>query len=62
MQLIPGLNNSISVIAINNKYETLCVLEVMPPQGTNLLDNELIRYYINEIFRNNEQITCTVAG
>lgn len=41
MQFIPGLNNSISIIAVNNKYETLCVLEVVPPQGTDLLTKNL---------------------
>lgn len=36
MQLIPCLNNSIPIIAIHNKNKTLGVLEVVPPQGTNL--------------------------
>jgi hypothetical protein len=36
MQLISGLNNSVPVIAVYNKYKTLSVLEVVPPQGTNL--------------------------
>ncbi|MDG2870736.1 ADP-ribosylation factor-like protein, partial [Vibrio parahaemolyticus] len=37
VQLIPCLNHSIPIIAINHKNETLCVLEVVPPQGTNLV-------------------------
>ena len=36
VQLISGLNNSVPVVAVNHKNETLCVLEVVPPQGTNL--------------------------
>lgn len=36
MQFIPCLNNTVSVIAVHNKYETLCVLEVVPPQWTDL--------------------------
>lgn len=36
MQFIPCLNNSVSIIAVHDKYETLCVLEVVPPQGTDL--------------------------
>lgn len=40
MQLIPGLNNSISVIAIHHKYKTLSVLEVVPPQWTDLNKNK----------------------
>lgn len=36
MQLIPSLNNTVSVIAVHNKYKTLGVLKVVPPQGTDL--------------------------
>lgn len=36
VQLIPCLNNSIPVIAINHKNQTLRVLEVVPPQWTDL--------------------------
>ena len=36
VQLIPCLNYSISVIAINDKNKTLSVLEVVPPQWTDL--------------------------
>lgn len=36
VQLIPCLNNSIPVIAINHKNKTLRVLEVVPPQWTDL--------------------------
>ena len=36
VQLIPCLNYSISVIAINHKNKTLSVLEVVPPQWTDL--------------------------
>ena len=36
MQFIPSLNHPISIIAVHNENETLCVLEVVPPQGTDL--------------------------
>lgn len=36
MQLIPCLYNSIPIIAIHDKNKTLCVLEVVSPQGPNL--------------------------
>ena len=36
VELIPCLNNTISVIAINDKDKTLCVLEVVPPQWSDL--------------------------
>lgn len=31
VQLIPGLPNTISIVAIYHKDEPLCVLEVVPP-------------------------------
>jgi hypothetical protein len=37
MELISGLNNTLSVVAVHNKNEALGVLEVVPPQGTDLL-------------------------
>jgi len=36
VELIPCLNNTISVIAINDKDKTLCVLKVVPPQWPDL--------------------------
>lgn len=36
MQLIPGLNNTVSIITVNHKNKALCVLEVMSPQRTDL--------------------------
>ena len=36
MQLIPGLNNTISIIAVHNKDKTLGVLEIVPPQRSDL--------------------------
>jgi len=36
VQLIPCLNHSVSIIAINHKNKTLGVLEVVPPQWTDL--------------------------
>lgn len=40
MQFIPCFYNTVSVIAVHNKNETLSVLEIMPPQGTNLYDKK----------------------
>jgi len=37
MELISGLNNTLSVVAVHNKNEALGVLEVVPPQGSDLL-------------------------
>jgi hypothetical protein len=42
MQLIPCLHNSIPVIAINHKYKTLSVLEVVPPQWTDLFNENYV--------------------
>jgi hypothetical protein len=36
VELISGLNNTLSVIAVHNKDEALGVLEVVPPQGPDL--------------------------
>ena len=36
VQFISSLNNTVSVIAVHHKDETLSVLEVVPPQWTNL--------------------------
>lgn len=36
MQLIPSLNNTISIITINHKNQPLSVLKVMPPQWSDL--------------------------
>jgi len=37
MELISGLNNTLSVVAVHNKNEALGVLEVVPPQRSDLL-------------------------
>lgn len=31
VQLIPSLNNTVTIIAINHKDEPLCILEVVSP-------------------------------
>lgn len=36
MQLIFSLNNTITIIAVYHKNKSLCVLEVVSPQGSNL--------------------------
>jgi hypothetical protein len=37
LQLLSGFNNTISVIAVNHKDDTLSVLEVMPPQRSDFV-------------------------
>lgn len=40
MQLIPSLNNTIPIITVNHKDQPLGVLEVVPPQWSNLDDED----------------------
>ena len=37
LQLLSGLNNTIAIIAVDNEDDALGVLEVMPPQRSNLV-------------------------
>ena len=37
LQLFPGLDNTVTVIAVDNENDTLSVLEVMSPEGTDLV-------------------------
>ena len=37
VELISGFNNTVTVIAVHNKDKTLGVLEVMPPERTDLV-------------------------
>jgi hypothetical protein len=47
LQLFPSLDNSVTIVAINDKDDTLGILEVMSPQrsdlvlSTNIPDSEL---------------------
>jgi len=36
VKLVPGFNNTVTIIAVHNKDKSLCVLEVMSPQWTDL--------------------------
>lgn len=36
VQLIASLADTIAIVAVNHEDETLCVLEIVPPQGTDL--------------------------
>ena len=40
VQFLSCLNNSVSVVAVHNKDQTLSVLEVVLPQGTKLKTNK----------------------
>jgi hypothetical protein len=37
LQLFSGLNNTITIVAVNNEDDTLGVLEVMSPEGADLV-------------------------
>ena len=37
LQLFPGLDNTVTVIAVNHENDTLRVLEVMSPERTDLV-------------------------
>lgn len=37
LELFTGLNNTVAIVAVNNEDDTLGVLEVMPPQRTDLV-------------------------
>jgi hypothetical protein len=47
LQLFPSLNNSVTIVAVNDEDDTLGILEVMSPQrsdlvlSTNIPDSEL---------------------
>jgi hypothetical protein len=44
LQLLPSLNNTITIIAVNDEDDTLCVLEVMSPEGSDLVLSTNIPY------------------
>lgn len=44
LQFLSGLDNTVTIVAINNEDDTLCVLEVMSPQGSNLVLSTNIPY------------------
>jgi hypothetical protein len=37
LQLFPSLDNSVTIVAVNDKDDTLGILEVMSPQRTDLV-------------------------
>jgi hypothetical protein len=37
LQLLSGLNNTVTIVRVDNEDDTLGVLEVMPPQWTDLV-------------------------
>ena len=39
VQLIPRFNHTVTIVTVNHKDESLCVLEVVSPQGTDLIPN-----------------------
>lgn len=36
VQLIASLADTVAIVAVNHEDKTLCVLEIVPPQGTDL--------------------------
>ena len=37
LELLAGLNNTVAIVAVNDEDDTLGVLEVMPPEGADLV-------------------------
>jgi hypothetical protein len=37
LELLTGLNDTVAIVGVDNKDDTLGVLEVMPPERTNLV-------------------------
>jgi hypothetical protein len=44
LQFLPSLNNTVAIVAVNNEDDALGVLEVMSPQGSNLVLSTNIPY------------------
>ena len=44
LQFLPSLNNTIAIVAVNNEDDALGVLEVMSPQGSDLILSTNIPY------------------
>jgi hypothetical protein len=44
LQFLPGLNNTVTIIAVNDEDDTLGVLEVMSPQRSDLVLSTHIPY------------------
>jgi len=42
VELISGFNNTVTIVAVHNKDKTLCVLEVMPPEGSDLFTGKCV--------------------
>ena len=40
VKLVPGFNNTVAIVAVHNKDKSLRVLEVVPPQWTDLDEQE----------------------
>lgn len=37
LQLLPSLNDTVAIVAVNHEDDTLCILEVMPPKRSDLV-------------------------
>lgn len=44
LQLLAGFHDTIAIVAINDEDDTLSILEVMPPQRSNLVLSSHIPY------------------
>lgn len=44
LEFLPSLDDTITVIAVNNENDTLCVLKVMSPEGSDLILSTNIPY------------------
>lgn len=62
MQFISRLNNSVSVIAVHHKNKTLSVLEVVPPQGTDLYKTKTYSYPLKWNYNSKMEISSKVSN
>lgn len=37
LEFLPGLNNTVAIVAVDDENDTLSILEVVPPQRSNLV-------------------------
>jgi hypothetical protein len=50
LELLLRLGNSLPVVRVNHKYKTLRVLEIVPPEGSNLVLSADVPYCEADVF------------
>jgi hypothetical protein len=61
VQLISGFNNTVTVIAVHNEDKTLCVLEVMPPERSDLFSGKCVQFSANVIKRGHRRSSNSIS-